>query len=219
MEPAFAASAGIITVLPSFASLPNASTYCSATRRATASAPCRFAMASATSRSASAVASALSRIASACPFAVLICCCCCASDDRIVAAFCPSAMLISLCCSPSESRIFARFLRSASAWSSIAFRTFAGGLISRISYRRHVIPHAFAASLIACTILVLSVSRSSNVLSSVSLPSSDRIVVCARSVSARYGFSTPYDAAFGSSTFAYSTPSMLIVTLSRVIAI
>ena len=42
---------------------------------------------------------------------------------------------------------WARFLRSASACSSMAALTFAGGLMSRISYRMHCRPQSEAASL------------------------------------------------------------------------
>lgn len=58
-----------------------------------------------------------------------------------------SAMLISDCRLPSLSRICARLRLSASAWSSMAARTPAGGEMSRISYLRHCNPQASAASL------------------------------------------------------------------------
>ena len=52
------------------------------------------------------------------------------------------------------------------------------------------------------TMFSLSAARSSNVLSSVILPSSDRIVVCASCTTAYIAFSTPYDALTGSTTCA-----------------
>eukprot|EP00955_Chlamydomonas_euryale_P080515 363429-Chlamydomonas_euryale.AAC.33 len=57
----------------------------------------------------------------------------------------------------------ARLRRSASACSSIAMTMPAGGAMSRISYRRHCRPHGSLATLIVCTMLELSASRSSNV--------------------------------------------------------
>ena len=64
-------SAGNISVLFSFASLLNASTYCSATRKDTASVPPSFLIASATISIPFAVASATNKIASASPLARL----------------------------------------------------------------------------------------------------------------------------------------------------
>ena len=99
------------TVVPSFARLPKASTYCSAIRRLTASDPRSFLIESARMRTERAVASALRKMASASP----------------------EAELIRFCWSPSDCKIAARFLRSASATSSIAARTWLGGTISLIS--------------------------------------------------------------------------------------
>ncbi len=52
------------------------------------------------------------------------------------------------------------------------------------------------------TMFWLSTARSSNVLSSVILPSSLRMVVCASCTTAKYASSTPYDARTGSMTCA-----------------
>ena len=62
-------------------------------------------------------------------------------------AFSPSDTLILAWRWPSLSRIWARLRRSASACSSMAARTPAGAVMSRISYRMHCRPQALAASL------------------------------------------------------------------------
>lgn len=113
----------------------------------------------------------------------------------------------------------ARFRRSASASSAMAASTALGGAMSRISYRMHEMPHSSAAALIALTMLSLRSSRSLKVLSSEILPISERIVVCASCVMAKCGSSTPYAALKASTTFTYSTPSMEMLTLSRVMAV
>jgi hypothetical protein len=61
-------------------------------------------------------------------------------------------------------------------------------------------PQLAAASLMALTMFELSWSRSRKVSSSVSLPISERIVVCASCVMAKCGSSTPYDALYASTT-------------------
>lgn len=93
-------------MLLSFAKFENAAMYCSAIRSETASSPPFALIDAATVAIPFAVAFAFNKIASASPFALLICSARTASEDRIVARFLPSAMLISLCCSPSESRIY-----------------------------------------------------------------------------------------------------------------
>mmetsp|Transcript_10979 Transcript_10979/g.33677 ORF Transcript_10979/g.33677 Transcript_10979/m.33677 type:complete len:249 (+) Transcript_10979:2235-2981(+) len=211
---------GTTTALLFLAISLKACMYSSATRSCTASFPRLFFFtADAMSSIPCPIAFDLAIIELASPIAVFIFSTFSASDPRISDLLLPSATFTSLCFSASESRICARFLLSASAWSSIALRTLSGGWMSRISYRRQRTPQGLAASLMPTTINVLRASRSSKVLSRVSLPSSDRIRVCASRDMARCGSSTPYEAATASSTFMYRTPSMLMVTLSRVIAI
>ena len=79
-------------------------------------------------------------------------------------------------------------------------------------------PHVAAALLMAATMALLSESRSLKVRSRLYLPSSLRMVVCASCVTAQMGSDTPYEAACASTTRTYSTPSMVMVTLSRVMA-
>ena len=74
-----------------------------------------------------------------------------------------------------------------SACMSMTLLTDAEGRMSLISYRKHSTPHGWEAMFNVCTIDSFSDSRSSNVLSRVILPSSDRMVVCASCVTANAG--------------------------------
>lgn len=72
------------------------------------------------------------------------------------------------------------------------------------------VPKHMSTSLLTCeqcnahcidlTMLSFRAARSSNVLSKTIFPSSDRMVVCASWMTAKYAFSTPYDAFTGSTT-------------------
>uniref|UniRef100_A0A8W7PJS7 Uncharacterized protein n=1 Tax=Anopheles coluzzii TaxID=1518534 RepID=A0A8W7PJS7_ANOCL len=209
---------GTMSVLLCLASFSNATTYFSATLSDAALRPCSFASDSATIFRLFARASASAIMAAASPFARLISSCFCASEARMRDCRLPSATLMSAARTPSDSRIAARLRRSASTCICIASCTRLGSLMSRISYRRQEMPHASLALLIDSTMLMLSDSRSRNTLSSDILPSSERIVVWASWVMANSGSSTPYDARYGSRMRRYSTPSMLSVTLSDVMA-
>mmetsp|Transcript_789 Transcript_789/g.2212 ORF Transcript_789/g.2212 Transcript_789/m.2212 type:complete len:259 (+) Transcript_789:204-980(+) len=204
-SPAFA---GTIIVVVLRAISFHAATYCSATRRAAASLPAlEVEMASLSDLMPSAVALARSRMDAASPSAL-----------RMAARRLPSAMFTSLCLSPSLCRTSARRLRSASACISMACLMDCGGTMSRISYLRTWMPHSFAAALTINRMAAFVVSRSSKVLSRLILPISERIVVCASCMTAAMGSLTPYEAWYASTTRRKITPSMLIVTLSFVIA-
>mmetsp|Transcript_25694 Transcript_25694/g.65270 ORF Transcript_25694/g.65270 Transcript_25694/m.65270 type:complete len:254 (-) Transcript_25694:427-1188(-) len=211
--------AGSSSVVDCLATLENACTYFSATMSAAASDPPPDLRAAATDWMACAVAADVLRMASASPAARLIASCLDASDARITCCLEPSATLMDDWRAPSDSRMDARLRRSASACSSMACTMPRGGRMSLISYLMHVRPHASAAPLMEATMLALSASRSSNVLSRVILPSSDLMVVCASCDTAYSALSTPYDALCGSTTLMYSTPSMVMVTLSFVMAV
>jgi len=87
-------------------------------------------------------------------------------------------------------------------------------LILRLQSDTHTGYH----SSITSTIFEFSFSRSSNVLSSDILPNSDRMVVCAIWSTAYIASCTPYEALYGSTILTYSTPSMVRLTLSLVMA-
>mmetsp|Transcript_145046 Transcript_145046/g.404060 ORF Transcript_145046/g.404060 Transcript_145046/m.404060 type:complete len:231 (+) Transcript_145046:361-1053(+) len=200
--------AGTTIVLDCRAISFHAPTHCSATRRAAAFSPPReLEIALLNNLMPSAVALARSRIACASPSARRM------ADWRL-----PCAKFTSLCLSPSLCRTSARRRRSASACISMACLMDEGGMMSRISYLKTWTPQACAASLTIVTMAAFSVSRSSKVLSSVILPISERMVVCASCITAYTGSCTPYEAWYASTTRKKSTPSMLMVTLSFVMA-
>lgn len=118
MEAASFAAAGTIMVVPSFAILPKASTYFSATAIDTASLPWLRAMAIATFSIPLAEASARKRMASASPAARLICSAFSASEAKIVACFRPSATLMAACLAP-DWHVLIVFL-----WLSLFYLTF-----------------------------------------------------------------------------------------------
>src|SRR5882762_10067323 len=108
-----------MSVVLSFASLPNWRTYSSPIRSCIASMPPRSVRAPPTLRRPSAVAVATARIAAAWPSASLICCCLLASDALMTRCLSPSAWLILASRSPSDASTTARFSRSARICFSI----------------------------------------------------------------------------------------------------
>mmetsp|Transcript_56163 Transcript_56163/g.158284 ORF Transcript_56163/g.158284 Transcript_56163/m.158284 type:complete len:207 (+) Transcript_56163:385-1005(+) len=172
---------GTMMVFDCFAISFHAPTHCSATRSAAAfSPPSDVTMAALSSLMPSAVARARSKMACASPSA------------RSIAAWrLPWARFTSLWRSPSLCSTSARRRRSASACISMACLMDAGGIMSRISYLRHLMPQASDALLTMETMAAFIDSRSSKVLSSVIFPISDRMVVCASCMRAKMGSLTP----------------------------